>query len=405
MKKIVLINVFMGEFPWYFDYFLKSCSYNPTVDFLIFNNSNYTRPLPDNVAVVDFSLSDFNEQASSKLRMNISVQNAYKLCDFKPAYGVIFSEFIKGYDFWGICDIDIIFGRIREFMTDTLLSEHDVISVRDDFPTGYFMLFKNEEKINYLFTKSKDHRKVFHSPKHLCFDESNFKQIDVIAGANILEIPSEIESMHHVLEKEKDQVNVFWDFLIQEGHPGKLKWNKGQLILRSKYEVLLFHLRIFKTNVLVRKKLPHRITEKFRIHRHHIQNASFNFFKVLYNYWKYDKINPFLHRITLKLDYLISSKVYQPSALSLKKGSVFSDGFIFLKKYNGKYTSIAFAGGAKEYSPLISSCFDRSVFFALGNAKQKYIFSEISQDQIDYLKVNRIGNISKNHLMLKKRDV
>ncbi|MEM1001601.1 MAG: DUF6625 family protein, partial [Bacteroidota bacterium] len=170
MKKITLINVFMGVFPWYFDYFLKSCSYNPTVDFLIFNDSDYKGSLPDNVKITTLSLSDFNQLASERLNMNISVKSAYKLCDFKPAYGVIFSEFVNGYDFWGICDIDVIFGRIREFMTDALLSEYEVISVRHDFPTGYFMLFKNEERVNYLFTKSKDYRKVFHSPEHLCFD-------------------------------------------------------------------------------------------------------------------------------------------------------------------------------------------------------------------------------------------
>jgi len=29
--------------------------------------------------------------------------------------------------FWGYCDIDLIFGNIRAFMTDELLNEYDII--------------------------------------------------------------------------------------------------------------------------------------------------------------------------------------------------------------------------------------------------------------------------------------
>ncbi|WP_366512041.1 DUF6625 family protein, partial [uncultured Chryseobacterium sp.] len=60
MKSICLINVFLGEFPWYFNFFLKSCSTNASVDFLIFTDQEAPENSPVNVSFVPLSLSDFN---------------------------------------------------------------------------------------------------------------------------------------------------------------------------------------------------------------------------------------------------------------------------------------------------------------------------------------------------------
>jgi hypothetical protein len=40
MPRILFIITYMGQFPWYFPYFLHSCRYNPTIDFLIFTDNN-----------------------------------------------------------------------------------------------------------------------------------------------------------------------------------------------------------------------------------------------------------------------------------------------------------------------------------------------------------------------------
>ncbi len=398
MKKIALINVFIGDFPWFFDYFLKSCAYNPTVDFYIFCNKKHNNPMPRNVKLIDLTLSGFNTLASHQLGMTISVENAYKLCDFKPAYGVIFSEFLKEYDFWGICDIDIIFGQIREFMTETILSNYKVISVRHDFPTGYFMLFKNKREINYLFTKSKDYRMVFQSQEHFCFDECNFKHREVIAGANILEIPSKIESMHHILVKERGNLKVFWDFLIIEGHPGHLIWDNGRLTFKKNYEILLYHLRIFKTNVLVQKKSPSRIAKKIKIHGYHIQNASLNFLKNFYDYLKFEQINPFLHRFLPLIDFFFSSLIHLSSQRKSQNESLFSDGFIYLKRNQTNYVSVAFAKGPLKYEPIIPSYFIKNRYYTKSDTIQKYLIRPINESKVDFQIINEIGNVSKAQL-------
>ena len=202
MQKILLITCYFGKFPWYFGLFLKSCRYNPTVDFIIFSDCVVPDHLPENVEIVPFTLKEFNLLATEKLGFEVNIISAYKLCDFKPAYGVIFSEYTKTYNFWGMTDIDIVFGRIREFMTDDLLNAYDVISVRNDYPTGSFMLFKNSNKSNTLFMKSKDYKKVFMTNTHYCFDECNFRHRLLQEGEDIFAVDCEIESMHHVIKKE-----------------------------------------------------------------------------------------------------------------------------------------------------------------------------------------------------------
>src|ERR1700755_1065070 len=124
-KKIAFIVCYIGKLPWYFDYFVHSCKYNADIDFFILNDDeSYKGALPANIKLIHTTLEDISTTATQKLGFKITIEYGYKLCDFKPAYGIIFSDLLKGYDFWGHCDIDIIFGSIREFLTDELLGNH-----------------------------------------------------------------------------------------------------------------------------------------------------------------------------------------------------------------------------------------------------------------------------------------
>ena len=113
MPRIVFIITFMGKYPWYFPYFLHSCRYNPTVDFIIFtDNSDPNLELPPNVKLIPCSLDRIKAEATKALGFEVAINSGYKLCDLRPAYGTVFSDFVRGYDFWGYCDIDVIFQQI-----------------------------------------------------------------------------------------------------------------------------------------------------------------------------------------------------------------------------------------------------------------------------------------------------
>lgn len=212
------------------------------------------------------SLKEFNILASNSLGFDINISNPYKVCDFKPTYGVLFKKYLKPYDFWGHIDLDIIWGDIRTFITNEILKKNELICVRHDFLTGYFLLFKNTRKMNLLFYKSKDYKKVFLSDRHFCFDETNFQFASFSENLPLEKIKSEIESMMHVVRKmqNKNEIKAYFDFMVIEGLPGRIKWSNGKVFYKNKFEALLYHMILFK-RVFKPKRIVEKIPNEIRI--------------------------------------------------------------------------------------------------------------------------------------------
>lgn len=250
-KNIAVLTCWYGNYPWYFPYFLHSCSFNSSIDFLIFTDNQETiANKPNNVKIIFKTIDTIKKTTSEKLGFEVNIDYPYKLCDFKPAYGLIFSEYLKNYDFWGHGDIDIIYGNIRNFITNDLLQDYDVISSRHDYITGSFCLFKNTEKINRLFLKSRDYELVFSSSEHFCFDECNFLFAELSKGFSIFDFPNHIQSMTYVVKKEEEKghIKCHFDFLIIEGTPGKIEFNNGHIIYKNQFEAMYYHLIKFKND-------------------------------------------------------------------------------------------------------------------------------------------------------------
>jgi hypothetical protein len=248
-KRIAFVICYFGKLPWYFEYFVHSCKYNATIDFFIYTDDTLLMiVLPSNVKLVYTTLPEISLLFSEKLGFVVKISYGYKLCDFKPTYGLIFSDILKDYDFWGHCDIDIILGNIRDFITGDILEDYDLISVRHDWISGCFLLYRNDKKLNTLFKKSKDYKKVLSSDIHYCFDETNFAHAEFTLGKSYRDINTEVESMMHVVKKMEDAnyIKPFFDFFIIEGRPGRLYWIKGKLLYRKRFEVLLYHLIYLK---------------------------------------------------------------------------------------------------------------------------------------------------------------
>lgn len=168
MENICIICCYFGELPQYIEFWVKSCSYNSHISFILVTNQELNR-IPKNLKIINMSIYEFNNLASNKLNLDIKINNAYKLCDFKPAYGKIFEDYIKEYDFWGYCDIDVVFGDIRKFITDEVLKENTII-----LNLGHLTILKNSEYNKYLYTKKGSiysYKEVFTNKANFAFDE------------------------------------------------------------------------------------------------------------------------------------------------------------------------------------------------------------------------------------------
>lgn len=177
MKTIAFVVPYFGRFNNYFQLWLNSCSNNPTIDWLIFTDDVTEFDYPKNVHVFYVSLNDVKNRIETIFEQPVKLEYPYKLCDFKPFYGVIFKDELQKYDFWGYCDVDLIWGNIRKFLTDDLLSNYDKI-----FEYGHCSLIRNNDELNWAFKKKcnnvVDYKKVLSYPINFYFDEQ--EQMGVI---------------------------------------------------------------------------------------------------------------------------------------------------------------------------------------------------------------------------------
>ncbi|WP_066717468.1 DUF6625 family protein [Clostridium sp. Marseille-P299] len=174
MKTIAFIVPYIckgKQLPNYFQLWLETCRYNPTIDFLIFTDDKTVYDYPKNTKIHYVTFEFLKELFQKNFDFEINLEKPYKFCDFKPAYGEIFSEYLKGYDFWGHCDIDLFFGNIRNFITEEILQKYNRIYTR-----GHCCLYKNEAEVNGWYRnlprcEFQFYKDVFMQETGCCFDE------------------------------------------------------------------------------------------------------------------------------------------------------------------------------------------------------------------------------------------
>ena len=174
MKSIVFILPYFGNLnrSGYFDLFLESCKNNPTINFHIYTDDKQKYLYPENVKVIYTTFAELKERVQGIYDFPISLNQSYKLCDFKTAYGEIFADDIKDYDFWGHVDCDLIFGDIRKFVTDEKLERYEKLYTR-----GHLTLYRNTPENNSRYRNiiasgyNTDYKKIFSSEEIYAFDE------------------------------------------------------------------------------------------------------------------------------------------------------------------------------------------------------------------------------------------
>lgn len=94
------------------------------------------------------------------------LQKPYKLCDLRPAYGEMFQDYLKDYDFWGHCDMDLVFGDIRNFITEEILIKYDRVGIN-----GPFTLYRNTKEVNSCYWQIGDIKEIFTKQTPFGYDE------------------------------------------------------------------------------------------------------------------------------------------------------------------------------------------------------------------------------------------
>ncbi|MDR0563805.1 MAG: hypothetical protein LBG78_02555 [Azoarcus sp.] len=158
-------------------FFLESCRKNPDIHWHFFSDCEPLDNLPNNIRIQPIRYEDYLSQVSNKLGIDFRPPNPYKLCDIKPAYGFIHEDVIEKYNFWGFGDIDLVYGKLREYFTEERLQRYDLISNHARRVSGHLCLIRNSPHMNNLFKKIPNWQNLFCHPQHQAIDEGAFSRL------------------------------------------------------------------------------------------------------------------------------------------------------------------------------------------------------------------------------------
>lgn len=149
-NRIAIIVPYFGKLPKYVRSWINSVKFNPEFDFLFFTDDktikNYNLPLNLKLNIIPFD--QFSDLFKEKFDFKISLSEPYKLCDYRPTYGYVLNDYLKGYEYWGFCDIDLVFGNLSNYISNDVLADNDRV-----YNLGHLSIFKNNFKMNTLFMK------------------------------------------------------------------------------------------------------------------------------------------------------------------------------------------------------------------------------------------------------------
>lgn len=177
MNKFAVIIPYFGKFKPSITLFLESCNRNPDVDWLFFTDCQVPSgmSIKQNIRWSMTTLSELHVLAEEKLKKHVTLTRPYKLCDLKPFYGVIFSDYLSGYEYWGYGDTDVIYGQLTAYLSKIHYADYDKINWM-----GHLCFLRNNKKCNYspFFTleNTADAEFVLQNEANLGFDERDFNK-------------------------------------------------------------------------------------------------------------------------------------------------------------------------------------------------------------------------------------
>lgn len=174
MRDAVILIPYFGDWPCWINFFIESCRANPTIDWIIFSDLEPPENRARNVRHVRISFDAYKQCASEALGIRFDPEQPYKLCDIRPALGLIHADLLQGYDFFGFGDLDVIYGDLRAFYDDELLSNYDLLSSHAKRVSGHLCLLRNSEEMLHAFERSPKWRDAFERIDYTGFDETAF---------------------------------------------------------------------------------------------------------------------------------------------------------------------------------------------------------------------------------------
>jgi len=177
MNKIAQIIPYFGKWPEWFELYLYSCGRNPMVDFIFYTDCPVPEKIYGNTKFVSTSFVEYCKLVENRLGINYNVKNAMMLCDLRPFFGIIHSEALNGYDWWGFGDIDLIYGDLSLLINESNLQQYDLLTTHNYHVAGHCTFVRNNRYFRDLCLKIPDWQTRLSDGKFYCFDEGEWSSL------------------------------------------------------------------------------------------------------------------------------------------------------------------------------------------------------------------------------------
>ncbi len=244
--RIVKVIPYYGSWPVFMHPYLESCRRNPMLSVTFVTELPPFPRSPPNVRYFHLSFADLRARIERLFGLCLPGLIPYKLCDLRPAFGVIFADVIGDADFWGYGDNDMLLGNVSAFLTRERLEAHDVLSFKKGHLHGPFSLYRNTPRINDLFRDGGEYERVFTTPGYISFDEfgPNCFYTKMSRPEDVLGFPSDNISVIAFKRALAGELRVYNEQQVKEGlhHGDLLAYQDGRVVdVRTGRDYLFYH--------------------------------------------------------------------------------------------------------------------------------------------------------------------
>lgn len=169
--KVAQIIPYFGKWPEWIELYFYSCGRNPMVDFIFYTDC----PLPahryKNTLFHQCTYEEYCEMISDRLGIDFHVSKPYKLTDLKPFIGAIHAPELEGYDFWGMGDLDLVYGDLGKILNDQILEQYDVVTTHNYHIAAHCCFCRNNEYYRNLCFQIKEWKEQITDERPMSIDE------------------------------------------------------------------------------------------------------------------------------------------------------------------------------------------------------------------------------------------
>lgn len=178
MRKALIIIAYFGTFPTEFPFWLHSCEANGEdgYDWLLITDQYNTKKkyiIPANVKIITSTFAQFRERVQKCFDFQIILEHPQKICDYKPAFGLVFKNYLNDYLYWGHCDMDLIWGKLDSSLAIPISQLYERI-----LELGHLSLYLNNEKMLNAFKGKVEgclyYKDVYMTKSCMTFDEDGW---------------------------------------------------------------------------------------------------------------------------------------------------------------------------------------------------------------------------------------